>query len=510
MPTLTKEVRAKGLAAIERYQNDPVAFMTQVLDVKPEHIWSKMRQVAESVRDNQFTAVPAGHDVSKTYTAARLAIWFKMMFQPSTVLTTAPNDNLVRTQLWREIHAAHSGAKIPLGGKMQTTFWDVKPKDLQSFAASERSGWEINFAIGFSTSPDEAGQNVTRIQGYHNKYVLIIIDEASGLHPLVWQTIMQSLIVNQRCKVLAIGNPTDPDSDFAKACKPGSGWNVVHISCLDTPNYISGEEIIPGIAGRDYVNRMHRTYGEDSNVWKYRVAGLFPDFHLGTIYGAELARAEKEGRIGDYPSDSTAKVHSFWDLGDVYTAAIFAQFIGSTIRVIDCYWDNAGCGLPAHAKVVHSKGYVYGEHFAGPDLITSNAKSGQTGMTTRDVAAQLGIGLRAVIPHRFDDGIEAVRGIWPLIRVNKSLGKVFLDATRGYRHKKNEALSSDDQPVYYKDPLDSWEKHMMDALRHLAMAYRYMSIDGRRIGSAYATETIENQSDQDYDPLAEYRGVRHG
>jgi hypothetical protein len=59
------------------YMRDPVGFMTDFLDVKKEHVWPKMRQVAESVRDHQFTAVPAGHSVSKTYNAARITKYDK-------------------------------------------------------------------------------------------------------------------------------------------------------------------------------------------------------------------------------------------------------------------------------------------------------------------------------------------------------------------------------------------------------------------------------------------------
>ncbi len=54
------------------YQQDPCGFFVNCLDVKEEYLWSKMREVAESVRDNQFTAVPAAHSVSKTFTAARV------------------------------------------------------------------------------------------------------------------------------------------------------------------------------------------------------------------------------------------------------------------------------------------------------------------------------------------------------------------------------------------------------------------------------------------------------
>jgi hypothetical protein len=126
------------------FRTDPVGFYTDVLGMRGDHIWSKMREVAESVANNQLTAVPAGHSVSKTYGAGRLAVWFKTVFQPSTVVTTAPSDNQVRGQLWREIHAAYAGSLVSLGGKMTTLQWDMKPepKVLSGLPPEVRSDWD--------------------------------------------------------------------------------------------------------------------------------------------------------------------------------------------------------------------------------------------------------------------------------------------------------------------------------------------------------------------------------
>jgi len=482
------------------YRQDPIGFMTDCLDVKKEHIWSKMVDVAESVRDNQFTAVPAGHDVSKSYVSGRIAVWFKSCFQPSTVITTAPSDNQIRNILWREIHTSYSGAKVPLGGKMTSLMWNVKPSQdiLDSLEPAQKGLWEKNFAIGFSTSPDQAAEHATKMQGWHNEWLLVILDEGFAILTQIWRTVMDALVVNKRCKVLAIGNPTDPTSDFAKALAPGSGWNVVRISVKDTPNYIEGREIIPGVAGRDYEERMRKKYGVHSNNYKIRVLGELPDYREGTYYGRELAIAEKDKRIGNYDHDPTAKVYNFSDLGDIYSASLDVQFLRSRIRIIDCYWDNQGLGIPAMAKMMQSKNYVYGDSYTGRDIIESNRKSMQTGMATRDIAAQLGINFLPVPDSSFDDGIQAVRSIWPLLEINKPLCKIFIDAAKGYRKKKNEALSTDDQPVYHNSPLQSWERHMMDALRHLALQYRYGTIGGEMIGYPHPiASNIKYQRDED-------------
>lgn len=471
----------------EAYRVDPVGFMTDILDVNPSHVWPKMREIAESVRDHRYTAVPAGHSVSKTYTAARLAVWFKACFQPSTVVTTAPSDNQVRNQLWREIHAAfaYASGHVPLGGAMRVLQWDMIPskQTLSQIPPGQRSLWEKNFIIGFATSPDNVGEHATKMQGFHNEHVLVILDEACGIVSPIWRAVLESLMTDENCRILAIGNPTEPFGDFANACK-SDRWNTVKVSVRDTPNFISRSRIIPQVAGYDYDQDIVAEYGEFSNKHKYRCLGEFPSYSEGTFYGAELAKARFDGRVGVWDHEPTQVVYTFADFGDMYTAFIFMQLLRSRIRIIDCYWDNKGVGMAAYAKVIQSKDYVYDTGpgpksspriYCGPDLITSNERSVQTGKATRDIGAELGLNLTAVRAHYFGDGIEAVRSIWPLMEINEPLCKIFLDAVQGYRKKKDIVQSTDKQPVYHDVPVPrSWERHMMDALRHLAVAYRYV------------------------------------
>ena len=142
------------------WREDPMLFMVEALDVKPEHVWDKMREVGESVRDNEKTAVSAGHSVSKTYNAPRIALWFLICHAPCTVITTAPTNTQIEQQFWRELREAHANAKLPLGGKLS-----LKKLDFQ-----EKIGIKW-FALGFSTKPDTVTSEATAFQGYHNKNI---------------------------------------------------------------------------------------------------------------------------------------------------------------------------------------------------------------------------------------------------------------------------------------------------------------------------------------------------
>jgi hypothetical protein len=456
------------------YRDFPCEFAASVLSVKDEYIWPGMRAVIESVRDNQLTAVPAGHSVSKTFSAGRIIVpWFKTCFQPSTIITTAPSDNQIRNQLWREIHAAYASAKIPLGGNMTALQWDVRPSDqtLKMLDPEFRAMWEKNFAIGFSTSPDNVSENVTKMQGWHNYWMLIVLDEAGGILPQIWRTIMDSLVTNERVKVLAIGNPTSSYGDFIEAIKPGSGWNVINLSVLDTPNYKEGREVIPGVAGRPYEEKIAKSYGRDSMTYRVRVLGLPSDYSEASYYGAQVAQARADKRIGQpVPVAKDTPVHRAWDLGPMHKAVWFWQNIGDEIRVVDYYEDNSGLGLSFVVQAMNAKPYPAGDNWAGPDFFGSNAKQ-MSGKTLADECAELGLHFNAVLTHKVDTGIELTRGVLKRCCFDRDRCKPGLYRLEAYHAKKVIKYSSPDKPVLALVPEKDGNEHCADAMRHLAKAY---------------------------------------
>jgi hypothetical protein len=462
---ISKKESAKIL---KRYQANPIAFQIDCLDVKESFVWPKMREVAESVRDNTKTAVKAGHGVSKSFEAARTALWFLLCHYPATVITTAPTHNQVEEILWREIRDSYARRKIPVNVEPTRTRLDLEEK------------W---FALGFSTRPDTVTSEATRFQGFHNEHILVIFDEAAGIDPRIWKA-AEHLLTSGHCRWLVIGNPTSDVGDFADCFKEDSGWHQITISVLDTPNYKENREVIPGVSGREYEEKIAKKYGRDSNEYKIRVKGEIPEYTEGTFYGSRIAKLYRDEHIGDVPYEETAKVYTFWDLGDIYTAIIFTQFIQDRIHLIDFYYDNTGIGLPGYKKVLDVKPYIYGGHWVGPDVDPSSGSNRKTvmGKTVVDEAAQLGIHFDIVNSHSFTDGIEAVRGIFPKLRIS-SRCRDFVEAIKRYKLKKNELLSTEDKTVYYKDPVKDWTQHPADALRHLAMAYRYqLVIENKMIG----------------------------
>src|SRR5262249_41588035 len=151
----------------------------------------------------------------KSYTAAQIAAWW-LDGHPvgeAVVVTTAPTDRQVKVVLWKEIRRVHS--KAQLAGRTNQKEWLMTPE-----------GGEEEI-VAFGMKP--ADYDPAAFQGIHARYVLVIYDEACGIPGAgaqpssgshmnassLWEA-GDSLLTNDDCRMLAIGNPDDPSAEFAR------------------------------------------------------------------------------------------------------------------------------------------------------------------------------------------------------------------------------------------------------------------------------------------------------
>ena len=280
---LARREAVKGRGhSMPSYVNDPVGFVKTFLNEEP---WSIQRRIMESVRDNRRTAVPSCHDSGKSYSASRIAAWWLSTHEPGEAfcISSAPTTAQVKAILWREINKAHARGKLP--GRMNQTEWFM--------------GTEL---VGFGRKPDDA--DLSAFQGIHARYVLVVLDEATGIVKQLWDA-ADTLITNEHSRILAIGNPDDPTAHFATVCKPGSGWNVIPISAFDTPNFTGepvSEKVKDVLVSQLWVEEKKTSWGEESPLWKAKVLGQFPDIGENTLIGPGLVRQAQEREMKpEYP-----------------------------------------------------------------------------------------------------------------------------------------------------------------------------------------------------------------
>lgn len=200
------------------YSTDPAAWGRDKLR---EFYWSKQVEVLQSVQDERYTAVHSCHDSGKSFIAARVAARWIDLFPPGEafVVSTAPSTAQVSAILWREMNKAH--IKGNLMGRI-------------TFAGYPKWVLPNNELVGYGRKP--ADYSMAAFSGIHALYVLVILDEAGGVDKALFDAI-DTLVTNENARVLAIGNPDDATAHFAEVCKPDSGWNVIRIDGLRTPNF---------------------------------------------------------------------------------------------------------------------------------------------------------------------------------------------------------------------------------------------------------------------------------
>ena len=196
----------------------------------------------------------------------------------------------------------------------------------------------------------------------------------------------------------------------------------------------------------------------------------------GAYYGTQLNIAHKDKRIGRVPIEPMLPVYTGWDLGIGDSTAIwFAQTVGKEIRLIN-YYENSGEGMAHYinylATFAKKNNIRYEAHFAPHDIEVRELMSGKS---RRDTAKEMGIIFTTVKRHAIDDGIEAVRRLFPNFYIDEvrcDKGLICLsDYTKVFNEKKM---------VFENRPLHSYASHGADAIRTLAMAWRDSFGQGKR------------------------------
>lgn len=246
----------------KQWHDKPETFFEGILGIQ---FWDKQREIVESIKKHRRTTIRSCNSAGKTWSIARIALWFLFTYSHSLVINTAPTHRQVENQFWRNLRRAHKTAKIRLGGKLLKT------------ALSIDEDW---FALGFSTKDGDGAME--SFQGWHAKNMLVIIDEASGVHPKIFEAIEGAMAGGATVRLVLIGNPTRNTGDFAQSFKDPL-YNKIHISAFDIPNVKQKIPIITGLATWDWVLEMRSKYGEDSDIYRVRVLGEFPKHEADTL-----------------------------------------------------------------------------------------------------------------------------------------------------------------------------------------------------------------------------------
>lgn len=287
--------RKQAQSRQERWQNDPVSWVSDRLG---QSVWSKQKQIMESVRDHRKTAVRSCHSSGKSHVASLIVSWWLDAHPPGEafVVTTAPTTAQVRAILWRYIRRMHKAHNLP--GRVNQVEWLIDEE-----------------LVAFGRKPADADESA--FVGIHAPYVLVILDEACGVPEQLWIG-AEAITTGPWCRILAIGNPDNSDTHFYKVSQPGSGWNAVRISAFDTPNFTGEpipEKVAVSLISKEWAEEKKMEWGEDNALYNSKVLGEFSVDSADTVVRSSDVAACRIDPEAKYTPDELSPVELGVDVG---------------------------------------------------------------------------------------------------------------------------------------------------------------------------------------------------
>lgn len=264
----------------ERYKTDPVFWAEDKLGLV---LWSKQKEILQSVADNKRTAVKSCHSIGKTFISAVASAWWVDTRYDCMVQSTAPTYKQVHTLLWEEIRKLHHSAGLIGRVNLQDQWLKEIVKD----------GRKQQTLVGEGKKPADGNAH-----GFHGTHrpdgVLAIYDEGCGIAQSIF-TGGEAITTGLHDRQLTVGNPDDPATEFGDIfTTKGHLWNLITVSAFQTPNFTTeGEELrkkykndpkklalveamLQGMPNPTTVEQQKELWGEDSPRYSSKVLAEFP------------------------------------------------------------------------------------------------------------------------------------------------------------------------------------------------------------------------------------------
>lgn len=238
-------------------------------------------KILTSLAEWKDVAVESSTGTGKTFIAALVALWFLAVFPNSKVMTLAPKEDLLKTNLWGEI-------------------WKFREVYTEKYGKAEFMALEIRFSKSWImkglVAAVAAGEEVSsKTAGFHAEHMLFIIDETQGVDPAILQAIENTCTDRHNLR-LALGNPRNTE-DPLHALFQRSDFVSIRISSYDYPNIVMNDPatdlkrhniLVPGAVSWKSIFSRRIMYGGDPEfynnhpTYKALIRGIVPE-------GSELA-----------------------------------------------------------------------------------------------------------------------------------------------------------------------------------------------------------------------------
>lgn len=257
----------------ERWRSDIRAFVREGLNQVPT--WQQeelldLVQLESSLpveKRKKRIALKSGQGPGKSLTTGEVALWRCLRYPDALCIITAPSMKQCRQ--WID--------------EIKRTMRDANPL-LQRFIKCYATKVEINGSDiwGIRSVTATRPEN---LQGIHEKRLTFIADEASGVDRAIIETIKGTLS-NPDALFIQIGNPNTTDCAFYDCfTAQRDQWHCLTWNAEDTARDY------PHIVSPSRNRSIEMEYGRDSDVYRVRVQGEFPEQNPNSLMSIEDLQA---------------------------------------------------------------------------------------------------------------------------------------------------------------------------------------------------------------------------
>jgi len=218
----------------------------------------------------------------------------------------------------------------------------------------------------------------------------------------------------------------------------------------------------------------------------------------GTYIGKELQELELAGHITKVLYEKELLVDTYWDLGVTSDAMAvwFVQQLGNEVRYID-FAEATASTFTYWKELLQEKGYLYGRHFAPPDVqVKEMVTKGNVAKSRLEHAADVGINFEIIENCSHQNSVEVLRGLLPVCWFDEEKTRV------GRRHLEMWGKIWNDTLQMYTGVEKRDEHH------HAGAAIRYSAISIRQV-KLYQT-TRQGNSDEEIEYVRKHSNKYSG
>jgi hypothetical protein len=246
------------------------------------------RDVLRAIRDGLplgkavRIAVASGHGVGKTALTSWICLWAMSTCRDCRGILTASNEAQLSTRNRAELRKWY---RLFRG----RPFFDLTATALISADLAHEQTWRLDLLPWNEHRPEA-------FAGLHNqgKRILVIMDEASVIPPIIWQT-LEPVMTDLNTEIIwcAFGNPLHSVGPFRECFGRFSHrWTGFHVDAREV-----------SISDKEQIKAWADDHTEDSYFFMTRVRGEFPSFSALQFIPNDMVEAAMSREIVHQPND---------------------------------------------------------------------------------------------------------------------------------------------------------------------------------------------------------------